>query len=202
MRQGGIGARAREAHRPAHDGDLRRVRQFVSAMRAQAQQEGRQQVLERETAAEHARLLEQRARGMALERLDEPRLQRLLDIGLDRPRPRLDHAGGRIVGGSVEAQGRTEGDDGLAIAGRLESGEMRAAVCVQGRDDGVGGAEIDPDRGAARGHSDPPPRLMASSRSNTAGHRYTEHLSQREREGPSAAGRVRGSGVGGLSDFT
>jgi hypothetical protein len=115
-------------------------------MGAQAQHEGRQQVLELVAPAVDVGFVEQRAGGVALERLDETGVERLVDIGLDRPGPGLDHPRLGISVVRLEAERGAEGDD-LAGLG-VERHQVGAARPVDGRDDRVGGAKVDAD-GAA-----------------------------------------------------
>ncbi len=143
--QGRVRAQPRERHRPPDDHPFGQVSQIGAAMLAHLQQEGAQQVLEGEPPPQDLGVGEQGRGGVALERLDEPRLQRLLDIGVDRPRPGLDHAAGRVVVGCVETQGRAEGVERLAVM--IEAGEARLAPALVEGDDRVGRAEINADRG-------------------------------------------------------
>ncbi|MNN22579.1 hypothetical protein D3C81_1359430 [compost metagenome] len=97
----------------------------------QPQQEGRQQVLEAIAAVVDPRLGEGGAGGEGLERLDEARLQRVLDVGFDGPGPGLDHPFGRAaVAGlmQLEAQRRAEGEQVLLLD--LEPDQGRRAVAV------------------------------------------------------------------------
>ncbi len=128
-------------------------------MGAHSQQEGREQVLEPVAAAENLGVLEQGAGRIALEGLDEPRLQRFLHIGLDGPGPGLHDTGARIIRRGMEADRRTERDDVGSIPRSImgKDGQVGVAVGVRAGDDRVGRAKIDADRaGPGQGHGRAP----------------------------------------------
>ncbi len=112
QRQGIIGTRADEPYRPPDDDAPAGRVQRPAALVAQPQQEVRQHVLEGITAAQHLRLFEQGAGRITLERLDETGLARIVQIGLDRPRPRAHRPPGCVGRVMIEAQGRAEGGGG------------------------------------------------------------------------------------------
>ena len=152
--QRGIGAGAGEIHRPADDGRGRQFGHRLAGVGSQTQQEGGEQVLEGIASAEDPGLPEEGAGGVALERLDEARLQRLLHIGLDRPRPGLHHPARGVLRRGVKAQRRAKGDD-LSALGR-KGHQMRLAAGPDRRDDGVGRAKINADRARQGGHGGSP----------------------------------------------
>jgi len=127
-------------------------------MGPQPQHEGRQHVLEGVAAAQDAGFLEERAGRIALERLDEACLERLLDIGFDRPRAGLDDPPAGVVRIGVKAQRRAEGDDVLVLGG--EGHQLGQAVRSDLGEHRVGGAEIDADR-ARRRHGSLPFRIFS-----------------------------------------
>jgi hypothetical protein len=83
-------AAARVLHRAADQHVLRQMVELRVRMAAQLAEEAVEEILEAPGAAEDIRLLEEPARGEALQRLDEAAVAGELDEALDRPRPASD----------------------------------------------------------------------------------------------------------------
>jgi hypothetical protein len=134
---------AHELHRTPDDHPLGQGRQLGPGIVADLQQEGGEQVLEAVAPAENLGLGEALLGSEALERLDEARLGRVLDIGLDGPRPGGDRPFAGEVGRRVERQARAEGEQ--LLLGGLELDQMGRPIGAGQGQDGVGGPEVDPE---------------------------------------------------------
>jgi len=118
-------------------------------MAPQAAQERRQQILESETPAEDARVLEQAARREGLERLDEAMRAGALEEALDRPRPALDARLPRALLALLPHQQHRH-VDAKHLAATIERDGLGAAVRLRNRDHRIGGAEVDADARSGR----------------------------------------------------
>ena len=149
---------AGEAHRAADDdaGGRRDVGE-------EGAEEAADQALHREGVAEDAGLREALLRQVGLHRHDQPAVERVLEVGVDRL-----GAGGvpeHAARGGVLGPEAQDGTEHVAVGVALRG---HAAVSVQQGHDAVGGAEIDADRldhGAPRGRA----RVQARSRAEGKG---------------------------------
>jgi len=147
--------------------------QAASGASDSATKEDRQQVLELEAAAENPRLLEDRARDMALERLDEAELGGGCEIGADRLQPGLHfEVEPRGRQSLLEQQHRTVDVRDLAVVAK----RRRAHRLPRPRDrhHRVRRAEIDADREFAFDHfssstAGSTPVFVAAPRTPTSG---------------------------------
>ena len=144
-RQRRIGARAGIFDRAADHDPARAIGERRAAMRDQPLQEQTAEILEPERASENLRALEQRARRDALERLDEAAVERRLQIFRDRPWPRLRRNAVPAALLLPEAQGGPEYRARRAVTGKID--QARPPVALGERDNAVGRAEVEPQRG-------------------------------------------------------
>ena len=152
QRQLGLRRGAGEGDRAPDNDPAGQVLQRPARMVAELEQEGREQVFEGVAPAQNLGLGEVGRGREGLEGLDEPRLQRVLHIGLDGPGAGLHRAFGGLLGRGVEGQGRAEGEE-LALGRRKPHQPGRLARQGEGHD-GVGGAEVHPQGEAGGGRVD------------------------------------------------
>ena len=123
-------------------------------------QEPADQALERERAAEDARLGEAPLREVCLHRHDQAAVQRVLEIGRRSPPVLPPRAAGCGRGPPRPRSTAPSGTRRAVRASPAWRARRHAAVLVQQRDDAVGGAEIDADRPH---HAAAPPKGAGSS---------------------------------------
>ena len=151
-------AAARVLDGTAHQHVARQLVQLRVRVAAQLAEEAVEEVLEAPGGTVDVGLLEEPARGEALERLDEAAVARELDEALDRPRAGVGHRLGMVLVTLVpERERRAEREE--PVGEEAEHHGIRARVGMRPREHRVGRAEVEPER--ARRHLARPRRLSA-----------------------------------------